>query len=123
MVWLRPLLTSPVFDDETKTHRAFLLHIILWALMVVPIPYAIFSSITAPQDSVEILVQSGVGEAVNVLLLYVLRRGHVHQAATLQVAAFWLFFTGVAVTGSGAHAALTKDFPARQLREAVFDLT
>ncbi len=103
MRWLTSRLTPPVFDDETKTHRAFMLHVILWALMVVPIPYAIFASLASPKDTVEILVQASVGEVANVFLLYLLRRGHVHQAAAIQVAAFWLFFTVVAATGSGVR--------------------
>ena len=39
--WLKP----PKFEDETKTHRAFVLHVLLWVLICIPIPYAILTFI------------------------------------------------------------------------------
>jgi len=35
---LSRVLHPPVFDDEAKTHQTFLLHVVLWSMVVVPLP-------------------------------------------------------------------------------------
>ncbi len=101
---MRSWLTAPIFDDETQTHQAYMLHVILWALIIIPIPYGILSIIVDPQSWVNTLVEVVVGEAINIFLMVLLRRGHVRLAAILQSLAFWSFFTVVAVTGSGVRS-------------------
>ena len=98
---LRRLLAPPVFGDETKTHEAFLLHVILWALVVVPVPYLLLTAVVAPAHTGRALVECLVGEAANALLLVLLRRGHVRLASSLQVVAFFGFFTAIAALGGG----------------------
>jgi len=97
--WLKP----PKFADETKTHQAFILHIILWALICIPIPYAILSLITSPENAALTLTQVIVSELINIGLMILLRRGQVWLASALQVGAFWLFFTWAAATGAGVN--------------------
>jgi PAS domain S-box-containing protein len=95
--WLRP----PVFEDEVKTQQAYLLHVILWTLICVPIVYLFFIFVKGTNDPNRALAQSAFGEIANVILLMLLRRGHVRLASILQVSAFWFFFTVTAATGNG----------------------
>ncbi|MFI5184790.1 MAG: ATP-binding protein, partial [Vicinamibacteria bacterium] len=95
-------LRAPVFEDAEKTHRAYLLNIVLCGLVLMPLPYVLYALIEAPGDAPKVMVQSGVAEAINFLLLFWLRRGYVRSASVLQVTALWLFFTVVAATGGGA---------------------
>ncbi|MEY2817439.1 MAG: hypothetical protein RL275_902, partial [Chloroflexota bacterium] len=39
---IKKLFKPPIFEDEEKNHQAYLLNIILWTLVVVPIPYLIY---------------------------------------------------------------------------------
>ena len=70
--FLKKILAPPVFDEDAKTHQAYLLHIILWGLIFVPVPYVLYTLIMDPGDSVRALIQTGFGEAVNIFLLYLL---------------------------------------------------
>jgi signal transduction histidine kinase len=101
MAQIRRLLTPPVFEDETKTHQAFVLHVLLWALVVVPVPYVLLSLVSPQERTGRALLEGGVGEAVNAFLIWLLRAGHVRLAGILQVVSFWTFFTTLAATGSG----------------------
>ncbi len=98
---LRGLLTAPVFDDEAQTQQAFMLHVILWALVVVPVPYVGLALIVEPENARRALVEAAAGEAANVFLLFLLRRRHLALACSLQVLAFFAFFTVLAASGSG----------------------
>jgi signal transduction histidine kinase len=98
--WPR-LLTPPVFADESETHQAFMLHVVLWALVALPPLYFVLSAIVTPEHALRALVEAAGGQAANVALLWLLRQGRVALAASLQVVAFFTFFTGVAATGSG----------------------
>jgi PAS domain S-box-containing protein len=97
----RRLFTAPVFEDEVKTQQAYLLHVIVWTLICVPIPFVIYSLLRTPENISRTFAQVGFGETVNIILLVMLRRGYVRAATILQVSAFWLFFTATALTGSG----------------------
>ena len=101
MTLLRKLLTPPVFQEEEKAQQAFMLHFILWTLVLVPIPFVIYHVFILRQTPQRILIQSGIAEIINFLLIVMLRRGHVRAASIMQVSAFWLFFTISALTGSG----------------------
>ncbi|MBI5964122.1 MAG: PAS domain S-box protein [Chloroflexi bacterium] len=101
--FLKKIFTPPIFDEDAKTHQAYLLHIILWGLIFVPVPYVLYTLIMNPEDSARALLQGGSGEVVNIFLLYLLYRGHVRTASIIQVGAFWLFFTVTAATGFGVH--------------------
>ena len=97
--WLRP----PRFADEEKTRQAFLLNIILWVLIIVPIPFLVYTQLFSPEAWRRVLTQVLSGEAVNVFLLVLLRRGYVRIASIIQIAAFWAFFTATAWTGAGIY--------------------
>jgi PAS domain S-box-containing protein len=103
MIDLKRLFTPPTFEDEVKTRQANLLNIILWGLILIPIPYVLFQWIVAPENVRRALIQGLVGEIINVILLYVLHRGYVRTASILQVCMFWLFFTVSALTSGGVH--------------------
>ena len=96
-------LTPPVFEDEVKTQQAYLLHVILWTLICVPLVYLIFIFAKGTDDPKRALAQSAFGEIANGFLLVMLRRGYVRAASILQVSAFWVFFTLTAATGNGVR--------------------
>ena len=98
---LKKLLTPPVFQDEMKTQQAFMLHVILCTLMLVPIPFVIYHLFFVYANFERSFIQSVIGEAVNIVLFIMLRRGHVRTASILQVSAFWLFFVITSYTGEG----------------------
>lgn len=103
MKFLYSLVTPPVFEDEEKTHQAYLLNIILWALVIVPVPYLVYIVGTQPELATRALIQTIFGESVNFGLLFMMRRGQVHSASLIQVVAFWFFFTVTAFTASGVQ--------------------
>jgi hypothetical protein len=103
MTFLKQIFTPPVFEDEGKTQQAFMLHIILWTLVFVPIPFVIYTLLLIPENLTRMLVQVAFGEGVSIFLLVMLRRGIVRLAALLQVVLFWVFFTVTALTASGVQ--------------------
>jgi len=103
MIDLKSLYTPPIFEDEVKTRQANLLNIILWGLILIPIPYVLFQWIVVPENVRRALIQGLVGEIINVILLYFLHHGYVRTASLLQVCLLWLFFTISAFTGAGVH--------------------
>lgn len=100
---LKKLLTPPTFDDETKTHQAYVLHYILLALLAVPVAYTGYFVFWEPENLNTALAQSVPSELVNILLFVLTRKGYLKAASILQVFFFWLFFTIVAITGYGVR--------------------
>lgn len=105
MTALRKFFAPPVFENEIKTRKAHLLYVIIWGLILVPIPYVLYHLIAAPEHLTRALIQTAFGEIVNVTLLYLVRLGHVHTASVLQVLMFWLFITTSALTSDGTRGA------------------
>jgi len=103
MKFLKKLLASPVFEEELKTEQAYMLNIIVWTLIGVPIPYVIYSLFRTPENFPRALAQAGFGELANIIALIILRRGYVKAASYFQVSIFWLFFTVTALTGDGVR--------------------
>jgi PAS domain S-box-containing protein len=103
MNFLKRVLTPPVFEDELKTQQAYMLHIILWTLVCVPVPYFLYSLIVMPGNLTRPLIQSAYGVAINIILIAFMRRGYVRQVSILQVSAFWLFFAATSLTGTGVQ--------------------
>jgi signal transduction histidine kinase len=101
---LRRLLAPPVFEDEAVAHQAYMLHVILWALVAVPPLYVAMTAVVAPWHIGRALVEGAVGEVANVALLFLLQRGKVALAAALQVVAFFSFFTVLAALGNGVRS-------------------
>jgi signal transduction histidine kinase len=102
--WLGRLLRPPVFADEAQTHHAFMLHVILWSLVGVPVVYVLLTAIVAPEGLPGASVEALAGQAANVALLALLRHGHVRLASALQVVAFFAFFSVLAATSSGVNS-------------------
>lgn len=100
---LKKIIAPPVFEDEIKTQQAYLLNIIAWILIFIPIPYLSYVFLVTPEDIPRALVQAVYGETIDILLLSMLHRGHVRSASIIQVGAFWLFFTASAFTGPGVQ--------------------
>jgi PAS domain S-box-containing protein len=105
MTALRKFFAPPVFESELKTRKAHLLYVIVWGLILVPIPYLLYHLIASPAYVTRALIQTVFGETINLILLYLVRRGHVHSASVLQVSLFWLFFTASALTSDGVRGA------------------
>ena len=101
-MWKR-LFAHPVFDDEIKTNRAYILNVIVWALIFAPFPYLLYALIRAPEIAERAVLQVCFDEAISVFLLFLLKKGRVRAASMVLVAAFWLLFTVSAATGSGIH--------------------
>jgi len=101
--FLKDLFKPPVFENEEETHQAFLLNVILWGLVIVPVPYVIFSFVAENEIPWRAVIQSGVGEAINFILLFLLKRRYVRIASALQVALLWAFFSVSAFTGVGVQ--------------------
>ena len=95
--WFRP----PAFADEAKSHEAYLLHVIVWSMVLVPPPYVLFTLLRTPELSSRALTQGLVGESLNLGILILLRGGRVRLASLLQVSALFLFMTGTALTLGG----------------------
>ena len=93
MITLKRLWTPPVFEDEVKTRQAYLLNMVLWGLILIPVPYVLYEWISRSENARSALVQAGVGEIINLILLFMLHRGYVQAASILQVCTLWLFFT------------------------------
>jgi PAS domain S-box-containing protein len=100
----KKLLKPPIFDNEEDSHRAYLLNIILWGLVLMPVPYVAYVQFFEPEMAKRAWIQAGVGEAVNFFLLFIMRRGYVKAASAIQVVAFWLFFTVTALTSDGVQS-------------------
>lgn len=98
---LKRLFSPPSFEDDSKTFQAYLLFVILWGLIFVPVPYVLYVIFKTPEELNRALLQTAVGEIVNLFLFYLLYRGYVQAASLIQVSSLWLFFTITAITGSG----------------------
>lgn len=97
------IFKPPVFEDEQKTHQAYLLNVILWGLIAAPMPYILYTLIVTPDGAARALTQGGSIEAISIFLLILLRKRYIRATSYLQVAFFWLFFTISAYTGVGVQ--------------------
>jgi PAS domain S-box-containing protein len=103
MTSLKKLFTAPTFDDEIKSQQAYMLYIILWTLVCVPIAFFFYTLFLNPENLRRTILQASFAESVNIFLLFLLYRGYVRAASIFQISAFWLFFTFTAFTGGGVH--------------------
>lgn len=103
-MFVKNFFKPPVFDNEQDTHRAYLLNMILWGLILMPIPYVIYTQVFEAERAIRAWIQAGIGEVMNFFLLFIMRRGYVRSASLIQVIAFWLFFTVVSLTSGGVQS-------------------
>ena len=104
---MRALLRPPSFPDEERTHEAFLLHVVLWTMVLVPVPYLCWAlaearALGAAKVS-HVLLEVAVGETANAALLIATRRGHLRTASVIQPSALWCFFLWSALSGAGVR--------------------
>lgn len=100
---IKEFVSPPQFEDEEDTHQAYLLHVVLWGLILVPIPYVLYFVLFLPKESTHAVIQGVVGEVINIILMIMLRRGHVRAASVAQITAFWLFLSVSALTDLGVR--------------------
>ncbi len=93
----------PALEDEENARQAYYLNIIVWTLVFIPIIYLAYILAEKPSQIPRTLVQVGVGEVVNLLIIRLLHRGNIRAATLIQIGALWLFFTLSAITGEGAR--------------------
>ena len=85
MYLLKNLLTPPVFEDEKKTHQAYLLHVILLTLISIPIPFVIYLIIKRPEEASRALIIIVASEIINITLFALLKHGYVRQIAIFHI--------------------------------------
>ena len=102
-IFLKEIFKPPLFEKEEEAHQAYLLNIILWGLIFVPIPYVLYYVIVAPQIAGRALIQGAVSETIHITLLILLKQGKVKLVSYLQVITLWFFFTFSAFSGDGVH--------------------
>ena len=103
MTLLKYWLAPPVFDDEEKTHQAYLLNVILLSLIAIPIPFIIYLLIRRPEEANRALILIAASELSNFILLIMLKRGYVRLASVLLIATIWLFLMASSVTSAGIY--------------------
>jgi len=100
---LKNLLTPPTFEDETKTHQAYVLHYTLLALITVPIAYTIFIFFSEPENLQSALSLLIPNEIINIILFASTRKGYVRAASTFVVVFFWIAIAIVSSAGLGVR--------------------
>jgi PAS domain S-box-containing protein len=103
IAFITNLLKPPLFQDEEKTHQAYLLHVILVAFMFMPVPYAVYVLLRWPEDVNRTLAFLVADEAIHITCFIVLRRGYVRAAAILLVGILWSFFAITSATSSSIY--------------------
>jgi len=103
MLALKQFLAPPTFEDEEKTHQAYLLSIILSILITLPIPFVIYTLIQKTNEFGKTLVFIAILEIANFTLFIMLKRGYVRQASVLQLASIWLILAAATVTSSSIY--------------------
>jgi PAS domain S-box-containing protein len=101
--WIRTLVKPPVFDDETKTRRAYLLHLTLLTALAGSALYALTMPFFVPPDPLRLSITLfTILLAGGMLLLS--RRGHVRHAGLLFSTTLWLVFSFSAFFENGVHS-------------------
>src|SRR5687767_13583119 len=103
MLLLKLYLTPPTFEDEEKTHQAYLLHVILLTLIIIAIPFILYVLIQQPEEANKALAYLVISEIIHITLFILLRHGYVQQASTIQIVALWSFFATASITNSSVY--------------------
>lgn len=103
-MFLKNFFKPPVFDNEEDTQKAYLLNILLWGLVLTPLPHIIYTQIFEPELAIRAWAQAAIGQTINLFLLFIMRRGYIRLACHIQVISFWLFFTIIALARGGVHS-------------------
>ncbi len=103
IAFIKRLFAPPVFQEDQKTHQAYLLHVILLAFMVMPVPYVLYMLIQRPDDLGRTMALFAAEEVINIISFIMLRRGYVRAAAVIHIGMIWLFFAVISVTGASIY--------------------
>src|SRR5258706_6404179 len=90
--YLRRWLTPPIFPDEEQTRIASLLNILLLTTSFICLVDAAALLVFAP-ETIPTFWINGVGVAVGVGLLWIMRRGMVRLASWILCLVMWLLIT------------------------------
>jgi len=108
--WIKRLLAPPVFEgDEDKTRTAWLLNIILLALLARAV---LIRLLTWYQDLGQTPRPSFFWSLTILLLgvMVLMRRGYVRLASTITVVGFWLSLSAVAVINDGIRSSGFRNY-------------
>jgi signal transduction histidine kinase/putative methionine-R-sulfoxide reductase with GAF domain len=100
------LTTPPVFDNDEKTRRAGVLHIILWVLAGAVVVLMGVASLTSPAPGPALALGLGT-EALTFGLLWLNRRGQVRRASFLLALGLWVIVTISVWTLGGPYTSPT----------------
>ncbi|HSM72443.1 MAG TPA: ATP-binding protein [Anaerolineales bacterium] len=103
MEFFRRTFKPPVFEDAVKTHRAYLLHVILLTFIFLPIPFLIYLLLYNPPEAMRDFILIAISEVVNLVLYFLLRRGHVRLSSMIHVLVIWSLFAFESVSGSSVY--------------------
>lgn len=86
------LFRPPIFEDEEKTRRALLAHLVGWLFVILPLLYGLSRVVVSSEDALQValLLPLFGTSAVSLLLLYAIGRGHVQFASIVLVAVVWV---------------------------------
>src|SRR5262245_32944542 len=84
--------TPPVFDDDEKTRRSGVLHIILFVLAAAVAVLMVVALFTSPAPLPALVIGLGT-EALTAGLLWLNRRGQVRRASFLLALSLWAIVT------------------------------
>ncbi len=106
---IRQFLSAPTFaDDEDKARIASLLNSIL--LITIAMMVAVIVALLVTDPTPAILITNLVVLAVPLSLEFVMRRGHVKEAATLFVVTIWLLVSIIAYFGGGLSSSIISSY-------------
>ena len=103
VAYIKQLLRPPVFEQDEKTHQAYLLHVILLAFMLMPLPYILYVLIRDPLDAGRTLGVLAVEQVITIIPFILLRRGYVRLAAAMHIITLWFFFAMNSVASSSIY--------------------
>ncbi|MCP4543826.1 MAG: PAS domain S-box protein [Chloroflexi bacterium] len=109
VIWIKQLLTAPVFEDnEDKTRVAGLLNIILPALFVIVSLFTLLTGLHAVESGN--IMMGAVTAFLALLLWFIMRRGHVQLAGILFSSLFFICVTFMIYAGGTVRAPITVTY-------------
>jgi methyl-accepting chemotaxis protein len=107
LTWIRQLLAAPIFeDDEDKTGVASLLNAILLLSLALNGCIVIGSLFTSTNTGMT-LAAAGTFSILEVVMLFLVRQGHVRAAGWMFSFAMWLIFTLLTIFFGGVTGAVS----------------
>ncbi|WP_160164614.1 sensor histidine kinase [Pedosphaera parvula] len=111
----RHFFASPTFADEEQTHRAWILHTILWTVLLATNMLAILLLFLLPQYTLRWVSSVLVIDFMHPVLMMLNRRGETRSAGIILIVVLWLLATVLALTGGGVRSPVTAAYIADTL--------